>query len=219
MSSRISRLVAGRQEARQAGRDHDRIAHDHVGLGMADAVRRPGDRHDADGAVELRDVEADGRLAVARRAAPGRRRRRPASRVGGLPLHRHLRAVAAGAERAGGAERAVDQAAVEVAHLEAELALAEIPGLRIGRLVVGQVEDADVDGGDRDIGLARRRQRRRPRPGSTAAGAAASCAAVPRRRRRASARRDRPSAISRRWRACGMRVSWASPGRNRVAVT
>ena len=82
------------------------------------------------------------------------------------------RAVAAGAELAGGAERAVDQAAVEVAQFEAELALAEEPVFRIRRLVVGEVEDADIDGRDRDIGVGGRRQRRSPRPGSTAAGAA-----------------------------------------------
>ena len=59
------RAVAGGHEARQAGGHDDRIADDHVGLGMADRFPGPGDRHDADGAVELRDVEVDRRLAVA----------------------------------------------------------------------------------------------------------------------------------------------------------
>ena len=40
-------------------------------------------------------------------------------------------AVAAGAQAAGGAERAVDQAAVEVAQFDAEPALAEEPGFRV----------------------------------------------------------------------------------------
>ena len=114
--------------------------------------------------------------------------------VGGLPLGGHLGAVAAGAQLAGRAERAVDQAAVEVAQFEAELALAEEPGLRIGRLVVGEVEDADIDRRDHDIGVGRRRQRRSPRPGSTASGAAASCRRC-RATRRASWRPDRRSAI------------------------
>ena len=92
---------------------------------MADAVLRPGDGHDADGAVELRNVEVDDRLAVGieldgageegdqlfgRRAALRRSVPPPSPPVRSLP---------------GGAERAVDQAAVEVAQLEAEPALAE----------------------------------------------------------------------------------------------
>ena len=73
--------------------------------------------------------------------------------VGGLPCASHAVAVAAGAQASGGAERAVDQPAVEVAQFEAEPALAEIPGFRIGRLVVGQVEDADIDRSDGHIGV------------------------------------------------------------------
>ena len=45
--------------------------------------------------------------------------------VGGLPWAVEAAAVAAGAQPAGGAERAVDQPAVEVAQFEAEPALAE----------------------------------------------------------------------------------------------
>ena len=144
--------VAGRQEARQAGGDHHRIAHDHIRRGMADRFVRPGDRHDAHGAVELRDVEIDRRLAVGvelhRAGEEGDElfRRR-------LALGRHARAVAAGAQLAGDAERSVDQAAVEVAEFEAEAALAVIPLLRIGHLVVGQVEDADIDRSDGHIGV------------------------------------------------------------------
>ena len=103
--------------------------------------------------------------------------------VGGLPCAAHGVAVAAGAQPSGGAERAVDQPAVEVAQFEAEPALAEIPCLRIGRLVVGQIEDADIDRRDRDIGVAAAAQRRSRKPGSSAAGAARSFPA-----RRASTR-------------------------------
>ncbi len=62
-----ARLVADREEARQRAGEHDRIAHDHVGAGAADPVLRPGDRHDAHGAVEGRDVEVDLGGAVRRR--------------------------------------------------------------------------------------------------------------------------------------------------------
>ena len=98
------------------------------GLGMADPFRRPGDGHDADRAVELRNVEVDGRFALridphrpgeegdellapaGCPAASSRPRRRP---TGARPM---------------APERAVDQLAIEVADLQAEPALAEIPG-------------------------------------------------------------------------------------------
>ena len=147
------RGIAGRQEARQAGRDHHRIAHDDIGLGMADGFLGPGDGHDAHGAVELRDVEVDPRLAVGiefNRAGEegdqllGRR----------TALRLHVGAVATCPELAGGAERAVDQAAIKVADLETQHALTEEPILRIWRLVVGEIEDADIDGRDHHIGVA-----------------------------------------------------------------
>ncbi|RYE82179.1 MAG: hypothetical protein EOP19_16810, partial [Hyphomicrobiales bacterium] len=47
---------------------------------------------------------------------------------------------------------AVDQLRVEVADLDAEAALAEIELLRRRRFEAGDVEDADIDGGERDIG-------------------------------------------------------------------
>ena len=131
----------------------------HVLDGMADAVLGPGHRHDADGAVEVGHVEGDGRLAVGADLRRCRNRRRPASRSAAA-----LRAATAPPsppERtvAGHALHAVDQEAVEVADLDAELALAEIPVVRRRRLEVGEVEDAEVDRGDRDIGLARRAAR------------------------------------------------------------
>ncbi len=58
-------------------------------------------------------------------------------------------AVAADMQRADDALHAVDQIAVEIADIERELALAEEIAARVGRLIMGEVEDADVDGGDR----------------------------------------------------------------------
>ena len=54
-------------------------------------------------------------------------------------------AVAARADLALGALHAVDQLAVKVADLGRELALAEIIVVGVGRLVVGEIEDADID--------------------------------------------------------------------------
>ncbi len=51
------------------------------------------------------------------------------------------------------AKRAVDQATVEVADFEAELALAVIPVVRRRRLVARQVENADIDRCDRHVGV------------------------------------------------------------------
>ncbi len=70
-------------------------------------------------------------------------------------------AVAAAADRARDAFHAVDQQAVEVADVERQLALAVEIVVRIGRLEVGEVEDADVDGGDRDVGFFARARGRR----------------------------------------------------------
>src|SRR5262249_12264059 len=70
-------------------------------------------------------------------------------------LHRRPggRAVAARAQRAAFGAHAVDQAAVEVADLAAEPPLAVEPGLGFGRLEARQIEDADVDRGERDARL------------------------------------------------------------------
>ena len=61
--------------------------------------------------------------------------------------------VAAGLQRAGGALHAVDQQPVEIADVDGELALAEEIAARVRRLEPRQIEDADVDRGDRDLGL------------------------------------------------------------------
>ena len=143
------RLVADREEARQGSGQHHGIADDHVRRGAADPVLRPRDRHHPRRAVEGRDVEGDGGRAVladldhARVAGERLLRRRNALKAlrGG---------VAAGADRAARALHAVDQVAVEIADLGRKLLLAEevVGGIR--GLIPRQVEDADIDGRDRD---------------------------------------------------------------------
>ena len=105
--------VAGQQEPRQRGAEHHRIAHGHVGAGVADLVLAPRHRHDAQRAGEVGDIEGDlGRTVGADgddagiecQRRPGRRRR---LQLGTL--------VAAGTDRAARALHAVDQIAIKVA--------------------------------------------------------------------------------------------------------
>ena len=141
--------VAGEQEARQRRGQHHRIADDDVADGAADLVLRPGHRHHARGAGEVGNVEHDFGGAVGSdgdEAGIERERllrRRAALQLGGG-------GVAAGPDLAARALHAVDELAVEVAQFGAEPALAEIIVVRRRRLVVGEVEDADIDRGDDD---------------------------------------------------------------------
>ena len=61
--------------------------------------------------------------------------------------------IAAGPDLAARALHAVDQLPVEVADFRGHAALAEIVVVRRRRLVVGQIENADVDGGNDDLGV------------------------------------------------------------------
>ena len=112
----------------------------------------PGHRHHAGGAGEVRDVERDLRAAVGLDGddAGIERQRRLGGRAA-LQLGAGL--VAAGLDLAARALHAVDQLAIEIADLGRELALAEIVVVGRRRLVVGQVEDADVDRGHHDARL------------------------------------------------------------------
>ena len=146
-----TRIVAVVEELRDAGRNHHRIADQHVLDGVADAIARPRHRHHPHGAVELRHVERDGGLAFGIDLDD--------ARIEGDELlgrwrrgQTHAAAVAAGPDLAGHAQHTVDEQAVEVADIHAELALAEVPVVRSRRLEIGEVEDADIDGGNRDIG-------------------------------------------------------------------
>ena len=62
-------------------------------------------------------------------------------------------AVAAGLELAARALHAVDQLPIEVADFRGHAALAEIVIVRRRRLVIGQIENADIDRGDDDLGV------------------------------------------------------------------
>ena len=57
------------------------------------------------------------------------------------------------ADLAGRTKRAIDQLAVDVAPVIAEFALAEIPGFRFRRLEAREIEYAEIDRRDSDIGL------------------------------------------------------------------
>ena len=145
-------LVAVEQEARQGRGQHHRIAHGDVDRGAAEFGRRPRHRHHPRGAGEFGNVEADLRRTVgADRDDAGIERQRLLR--GRAALQFAAGGVAAGFDLAAGALHAVDQLSVEVADLRGQAALAEIVIVRRRRLVVGQVEDADVDGGNDDLGV------------------------------------------------------------------
>ena len=119
---------------------------------MADPVLRPRDRHHAHGAREFRDVEADLRGAVGGDADDaGIERDRRLGRRAALQFRPG--GIAATANLAAGRLHAVDELAVEIADIGSEPALAEIVVVRRRRLVVRQIEDADIDGGDDEAGL------------------------------------------------------------------
>ena len=122
--------------------------------------------------------------------------------------------VAAGPDLAARALHAVDQLAVEIADLGGEPALAEIVVVGRRRLVVGEIEDADIDRGDDDPRLLAggepadldRDAQRAVRPQQRRQG---SC------RARACAPCDRSRTTARRWRgrAC------APPGRRAAGAS
>jgi hypothetical protein len=145
------RAVAREQEARQGRRQDDRVTHRHVGGGMANFALAPRDRHDANRAGKVADVERHLGIAVGAdfHDAGIERDRRSGGRTS-----LQLRAlIAAAADLSASALHTVDQLAVEVADLGRERLLAEIVIVRRRRLVVGQIEDADIDGGDDDACL------------------------------------------------------------------
>ena len=136
----------------QARRYNDRVANDHIAIRLPDARLRPRNRHDARCSVELRDIEIDDRLALGVEAHNARIEREQffGRRAA---LGSQARPVATGANAPECTLRGIDQPAVNVADFEPESALAEIPVAGIGRIVIGQVENADIDGGDRDKGF------------------------------------------------------------------
>ena len=149
--------IAAEKEARQRGRDHDGIAHDDVARAVADLVLAPRHRHHAHRAGEGRNRELDFSRAVGPdRDNAGIERER---RLGRRAAEQFAFAgIAAGADLAAHGLHAVDELAVKVAHLGGELALAEIIFVGRRRLVAGEIENADIDGGDDDARLLAGRQ-------------------------------------------------------------
>ncbi len=158
-----ARLVADGEEARQRRLGHDRIAHD--------ARRRwPGRCGRSDQATPITRTEplkagsskSTFAIAVRRRPSPRRNSGRPAP----ASASRH-RARGAASPPSADARRGVPcmpsiSIPVEIAQIMAELALAEEESARIGALVAGEIEDADIDGGERDEGLLARAHAGRP---------------------------------------------------------
>ncbi len=133
--------VSRRKEARQRHQSRNRIAHGHRLRSRTDARVRPRHRHHAQLAVERRHIERDGRLAAAdlhrrRRQHDGLGRHdgqtRPADLVAALP---HI---------ARSALVRIEQAAIIIAQLNAQAALAEEIGRRIGRRMARQRQNALV---------------------------------------------------------------------------
>ena len=143
--------VTDQQEARQRGGEHNRIADDDIADRTADLVLAPGHRHDARGAGERRNVERHfgGAVRLHRDDTGIERKRRlrwrTAAKLGA--------GVAAGLDLANRALQAVDQLTVKVAQLGRQPPLAEIMVIRRRGLVVGQIENAEIDGGDDDARL------------------------------------------------------------------
>ena len=118
---------------------------------MADFVLAPRYRHDAQRSGKIADVEDHFGITVGadfhqsgieRHRWPGRR----------AALQRRAR-IAAAANLPACALHAVDQVAVEIADLGGKRFLTEIVVVGRRRLVVGQIENADIDGGDHDARL------------------------------------------------------------------
>src|SRR5690606_32821350 len=107
----------------------------------------------------LRNIEGHIRFAI-----------RPDGDDAGEQRHRRLRRrrsiestalgiiAAAGANLTGRAERPIDQLAIDVAPVIAELALPEIPGVRLRRLEAREIENAEIDRRDGYIGFLALRQ-------------------------------------------------------------
>src|SRR5690606_15405381 len=120
-----------------------RIADGEIGGAMAHGTARPGNRHQAQRAVELREVQLDPGGAIGRYLeGPGEEGDRFLGR--GTADEPAARGAATAPETACFPQRALYEAAVEVAHFHGKGTLAEIPGLGVGRLVGRKVQDADV---------------------------------------------------------------------------
>ena len=140
--------IAVEQEPRQRRRQDHRVTNDHIANGATDPVLGPCDRHHARGAGEIRNVEDDLGGAVGFDCDnTGIERERLLCGRRALQLGRRI---ASGPDLAARTLHAVDQLAVEIADIGGEPTLAEIVVVGRGRLVVGQIQNPDVDRGDDD---------------------------------------------------------------------
>ena len=117
--------------------------------GAADLVLGPGDGHHPRGAGKIRYVEKNLGGAVGLDGDDAGIERERLLR-GRRALQLASAGVAAGPDLAACALHAVDQLPVEVADIGGEPALTEIIVVRRWRLVIGQVENADIDRGNDD---------------------------------------------------------------------
>ena len=153
--------VARRQKARQRHHRYDRVAHNHRAARRAELLRRKGDRHQPQLALEIRHVEGDLRGAVAVELDDSREQRDDAVALVRQAGDRAPRiAVAAAAQHADAIGARVDQPAVEIAQFDAEPALAEIEFLGRRAVELGQLQHRLIDRGERHIRVLIRREPR-----------------------------------------------------------
>ena len=155
-------LVAGRQEARQRQFREQRGAHRHGPFGVAEAIHRPGHRHEAEPAAEIRDVEGHAAVAVRVELHRTAEQRHGLESLDVEPAHLELGPRVATLDELPGLPIRIDEAAVNVAQLETGHAAAEV---MVGGIGAGKIRHAQhglVNGRERHIGgLAAGRARRR----------------------------------------------------------
>src|SRR6185295_757149 len=141
--------IAAEQEPRQRRGENHRIADGDIADGAADLVLGPGDGHHPRGAGKIRYVEKNlGGAVGLDRYDPGIERERLLR--GRRALQLASAGVAAGPDLAACALHAVDQLPVKVADVGSEPTLTEVIVVRRWRLVIRQVENADIDRGNDD---------------------------------------------------------------------
>src|SRR5262249_26826884 len=153
--------VAGRQTARQGHHRDNRVAHRRRAGRRSQLLRRVSDRHQAQLTLEIGNVELDFSSAIlVELDDAGEQRDDAAALVRQTGDRATRKLVAAAAPHADAVRIRGDQAAVEVAQLDAEPALAEIIFLGRGTIELGQLQHRFVDGGERDIRILIRRKPR-----------------------------------------------------------
>ena len=141
--------VAGGDEAGHVQLGHQRGRHQHLGIGAGIAVGRAGHRHQAQGAVEIRQVQRDGGLALGieqHRAAEQIHQPHLARQALGVALAR----IATEPLLGGVAIHLFNELAVDVEQVCVIPVLAEKEVRRVGRGIAGDVQDAHIHRRQRD---------------------------------------------------------------------